>query len=332
MSSSLTRHLRSNALWSAGLFVIVLSSGLGCVRWTEPATPEVTEFAPALEDKTPAENPQAEPPTVGSFKVKFETTKGDILVQVHPEWAPRGAAQFKKLVEAGVFNDARFFRVLPDFMVQFGIAGDPALQAKFRDNSIPDDPVVKSNTRGKITFATSGPDSRTTQVFINYKDNAFLDGQGFSPFGEVISGMDVAEAIESKHKEEPDQGQIQSQGNEYLMAKFPDLDYIKKATIIIDEPAMTPAESTPTETPAPTTDSKPDEPVSTSSDTPAVTSPEKMPAEPAESSIEKPAQGTPAADTPPTSNATPAAPPAESDKPALETLSEPPAPAEPTPG
>ncbi len=166
------------------------------------------------------------------YKVKFETSCGDFVIEVNREWAPVGADRFHELVEMGFYNDCRFFRVVPDFMVQFGINGNPKVQKDWRDASIRDDRVRKSNKRGYITFATSGPNSRTSQVFINFKDNSFLDGQGFAPFGEVVEGMDVVDKIYSGYGEEPDQGAIQSKGNEYLQAQFPKLDYIKKATIV----------------------------------------------------------------------------------------------------
>jgi peptidyl-prolyl cis-trans isomerase A (cyclophilin A) len=166
------------------------------------------------------------------YKVKFETTKGDVIIEVHPEWAPLGAAQFKAAVEDGVYNDAKFFRVVPGFMVQFGIPGDPKLAAKWRAKQIKDDKVTQSNTKGYITFATAGPNTRTSQVFINYGNNSFLDGQGFAPFGKVISGMDVVESINAEYGERPDQGRIQSQGNAYLTKEFPNIDGIIKATII----------------------------------------------------------------------------------------------------
>ena len=123
------------------------------------------------------------------FKVKFETSTGDFIVEVHREWAPIGAERFYQLVKSGFYDECRFFRVVPGFMVQFGINGDPGVQRQW-ENNITDDPVVKSNTRGFVTFATSGPNSRTTQIFINFGDNESLDGQGFAPFGEVIEGME----------------------------------------------------------------------------------------------------------------------------------------------
>ncbi len=172
------------------------------------------------------------------YKAKFETPKGDFVIEVNPEWAPLGAAQFKEIVEDGVFNDARFFRVIEGFMVQFGIAGDPEVSAKWRNKQIKDDPTKASNTRGMVTYAMAGPDTRTSQIFINFGNNSSLDGQGFAPFGKVIEGMDVVDALYSGYGEGapggrgPAQGRIQSEGNEYLKADFPELDYIKKATIV----------------------------------------------------------------------------------------------------
>lgn len=174
------------------------------------------------------------------YKVKFETSKGDFVVEVHPDWAPLGAAQFKEIVKDGVFDDARFFRVIEGFMVQFGIAGDPEVSTKWRGKQIKDDPNTQSNTRGMVTYAMAGPNTRTSQVFINFGDNSFLDNQGFSPFGKVVEGMDVVDSLYSGYGEGapqgrgPSQGLIQSKGNEYLKKDFPELDYIKKATIVED--------------------------------------------------------------------------------------------------
>jgi peptidyl-prolyl cis-trans isomerase A (cyclophilin A) len=166
-----------------------------------------------------------------TFKVKFDSSAGPFVVEVHRAWAPNAADHFYALVKAGFYDEARFFRVVPNFMVQFGIAGDPAVQTKFKD-SIKDDPVKESNKRGFVTFAqTSAPNSRSTQIFVNFKDNAFLDSQRFAPFGEVISGMDAVDKINAEYGEKPQQGSIQSQGNVYLKASFPKMDYVKKATI-----------------------------------------------------------------------------------------------------
>lgn len=167
------------------------------------------------------------------YRVKFETSKGDFVVEVNREWAPHGADRFYELVKSGFYDEARFFRVVPGFMVQFGISGDPKVQEKWGDKTIPDDPVVKSNKKGYVTFAkTPRPDSRSTQVFINYADNSFLDDQGFAPFGRVVEGMDVVEKINAEYRERPVQGLIRTRGNDYLKREFPRLDYIKKARIM----------------------------------------------------------------------------------------------------
>ena len=168
-----------------------------------------------------------------TFKAKFETTAGDFVIEVTREWSPNGADRFYQLVSSGLYDECKFFRVVPKFMVQFGINGDPKVAAKWKEANIKDDPVVKSNKRGFVTFAKSGlPNSRTSQIFISYGDNSFLDSQGFSPFGKVVEGMDVVDKINSQYGEKPDQMQIQSRGNDYLNDKFPKLDGVKKATIV----------------------------------------------------------------------------------------------------
>ncbi len=174
---------------------------------------------------------QADETAPATYKVKFDSSAGPFVVEVHRAWAPNAADHFYTLVKAGFYDEARFFRVVPNFMVQFGIAADPAVQAKFKA-SIKDDPVKESNKRGYVTFAqTSAPNSRSTQIFVNYKDNSFLDSQRFAPFGQVVSGMDAVDKINADAGEKPNQGSIQSQGNVYLKASFPKLDYVKKATI-----------------------------------------------------------------------------------------------------
>lgn len=171
------------------------------------------------------------------FKATFETSKGDFVIEVHREWAPTGADRFFNLVKHGFYDDVRFFRVIAGFMAQFGIHGDPKVAALWRDERIMDDPVKEHNTRGTITFATAGPNTRTTQVFINYGDNARLDSLGFAPFGQVVAGMEVVDQLYAGYGEGaprgkgPNQGKIQTEGNTYLTSQFPQLDYIKKATI-----------------------------------------------------------------------------------------------------
>lgn len=215
----------------------------GAESGTTTQTPPET-VNPLLDPKSDAMNQEAP----ATYKVKFETSKGDFVVQVHRRWASRGADRFYNLVKNGYYDEVRFFRVIDDFMVQFGINGDPAVNAVWKQASILDDPVRESNRRGTITFATSGRNSRTTQVFINFKDNGPLDRQGFSPFGEVIDGMEtVVDELYSGYGEGaprgagPNQHQLQAQGNDYLVAEFPQLDYVKKATII-EESDEAPAE------------------------------------------------------------------------------------------
>jgi peptidyl-prolyl cis-trans isomerase A (cyclophilin A) len=207
----------SFALAALALGLVAGSSAADAGNLSDPA---------ALNAKAPA-----------VYKAKFDTSKGPFVVEVHRDWAPRGADRFYNLVKNGFYDNARFFRVIEGFMVQFGINGDPNVAGAWRDADIKDDPVKQSNERGTITFATAGPNTRTTQVFINFGDNAGLDGQGFSPFGKIVSGMEVVDSLYGGYGEGapngkgPDQGRIQSQGNAYLEQDFPKLDFIKSATI-----------------------------------------------------------------------------------------------------
>ena len=171
------------------------------------------------------------------FKVNLDTSKGPVVIEVHKDWAPLGAERFYQLVKSGYYDGARFFRVLPGFMAQFGIAADPQTNAKWKDANLQDDPVKQSNTRGMVTFAKAGPNTRTTQMFINTGDNARLDSQGFAPIGKVISGQEAVESLFSGYGEGapsgrgPAQQLIEIQGNAYLEKDFPELDFIKKASI-----------------------------------------------------------------------------------------------------
>ena len=180
--------------------------------------------------KSPATLKEQAPAT---FKVNFDTSAGPFVVEVTRAWAPKGADRFYNLVKNGFFDGGRFFRVISNFMVQFGINGDPAIQKAWGPaTNLTDDPVTQSNKRGYITFATAGPNTRTTQVFINFKDNAGLDKQGFAPFGQVISGMEVVDKFVSEYGEKPNAGNAYlMQGNAYITKNFPKLDFIKKATI-----------------------------------------------------------------------------------------------------
>jgi len=158
--------------------------------------------------------------------------RGSFTILVHEDWAPLGADRFRELCEAKYFDDGRFFRVIDNFMAQFGIAADPAMSAKHRKKVIRDDAVIKSNKPGMLTFATSGKNTRSTQLFINFKDNAYLDAEGFTPIGETIEGFENVSKIHSGYKERPDQGIAQNRGNEYLAKDFPKLSWIHSIKIV----------------------------------------------------------------------------------------------------
>jgi cyclophilin family peptidyl-prolyl cis-trans isomerase len=179
-----------------------------------------------------AQDGKADPAAPAEFKVRLETTKGDLVVRVVREWAPRGADRFHALVKSGAYDDTRFYRVLPKFIAQWGFCADPKVTAKWRDTPIKDDPVKKRNVRGTLSFAKGGPDTRTLNVFVNLKDNASLDKDGFAPFAEVVEGMEFADQLHSGHGSRPQQPKIAEQGNAYLDKEFKDLDRIKKASIL----------------------------------------------------------------------------------------------------
>jgi peptidyl-prolyl cis-trans isomerase A (cyclophilin A) len=202
----------------ACLFALLLAAPAFAQNLANPA---------ALNEQAPA-----------TYKVQFDTSKGPFVIEVHRDWAPTGADRFYNLVKNGFYDNDRFFRVVSGFMVQFGVNGDPKVSTAWHDARIKDDPVKQSNGRGTITFATSGPNSRTTQVFINFADNSALDRQGFAPFGQIVSGMNVVDALYADygdgapHGRGPSQDRITNEGNAYLTAEFAKLDYVKKATIV----------------------------------------------------------------------------------------------------
>ncbi len=171
------------------------------------------------------------------YRASFQTTKGTFVVTVHRAWAPLGADRFYNLVRAGFYDGVRFFRVIPGFMAQFGIHGDTGVTAVWRPRVFPDDPVRRSNMRGMMTFATAGPGTRTTQIFINYGDNNRLDASGFAPFGQVVEGMDVVDKLYGGYGEGapngrgPEQYRLNVEGEKYLARQFPKLDKINKATV-----------------------------------------------------------------------------------------------------
>ncbi len=215
------------------------------VKAVQDPDPDYSARAGALlkqiaEDANPLMNPGAEAMTKKApdeFKARFATSAGTFTVKVTRAWAPLGADRFYNLVRHGFFNDCRFFRVVAGFVCQFGIPGDPALAAKWRSATIPDDPPKESNKAGRICYGKGGRNSRTTQVFINLRDNSGLDARGFAPFGEVVEGMDVVLRLYSEYGEGapdgkgPDQLKIQTGGNEYL-ANFPKLDWVRKAEVL----------------------------------------------------------------------------------------------------
>ena len=189
---------------------------------------------------TPLINPAAlEEEAPATFQASFETTKGTFVVEVTRELAPIGVDRFYTLVKNGYYDDVRFYRVIDGFMAQFGMHGNPYVNAAWAQSPIQDDPVLASNTRGMVTFAMKpDPNTRTAQIFVNYRDNSNLDEMGFAPFGEVVEGMDVVDALYSDYGEGqprgsgPFQGKIATEGNEYLDADYPNLDRVISATIV----------------------------------------------------------------------------------------------------
>jgi cyclophilin family peptidyl-prolyl cis-trans isomerase len=214
-------------------FVLVIIAVLGLLISNLEAG-DGEKASPLLQPKS-ASMTQTAPAT---FKVKFATSEGDFVVESHREWAPLGVDRFYNLVKNGYFDGVCFFRVISGFMAQFGIHGDPKVSAAWRSERIQDDPVKQSNKRGYISYAMAGPNTRTTQLFINYTDNSRLDQMGFAPIARVVEGMDVVDRLHAGYGEGspkgkgPDQGRLQAEGSVYLTKDFPQLDCIQKATII----------------------------------------------------------------------------------------------------
>lgn len=248
-----------------------------------PATAAAKPAAPATKAPAAAKPKPASAPAVrGSlsnpaslketapetYKVKVTTSKGDFVLQVNRSWSPLGADRFYNLVRAGFFTDAYFFRIVKGFVTQFGIHSNPAISKAWRAANIPDDPVRESNKRGTLSFATAGPNTRTTQIFINLVDNARLDSMGFSPFAQVVEGMDVVDKLYDGYGEAPDQGMIQEQGGAYLKKNFPLMDNIKAAVIL--PPPGAPAAAAPAKPPA-----APAKPAGAAPAKPAATTPAK---------------------------------------------------------
>jgi peptidyl-prolyl cis-trans isomerase A (cyclophilin A) len=243
-------------LFAAGLFTVVIPAS-GQTGSTAPAKPKSSTAQKSTAPKTaaasaakssydrallhPALLKDKAPET---YQVKFETSKGDFTVSVTRAWAPLGADRFYNLAEHHFFDNEGFFRVLKGFVAQFGISAYPALNAVWQKATFKDDPVTQSNKKYFVTFATAGPSTRTTQLFINLADNPRLDGMGFAPYGQVTEGMNVVDTLYADYGEGPptgsgpDQDKIQEQGKAYLDKNFPNLDYIKTTTLT---PAPSPA-------------------------------------------------------------------------------------------
>jgi peptidyl-prolyl cis-trans isomerase A (cyclophilin A) len=232
------------------LFTILISGAALLAQAPATKTGAAPKAAPKAAQKgatkTAGPNPLLTPANLtrrapDNYKVKFGSTAGDFTVEVHRDWAPLGADRFFNLARNKFFNDITFFRVVPNFIVQFGLTGNPAVNHAWENAKIKDDPVKQHNTRGTVVFATAGPGTRTTQLFINLRDNTgSLDPQGFAPFGAVVEGMENVDKIFPGYGERPDQGGITDQGDAYLKKGFPNLTRITSTTIILPEGAATP--------------------------------------------------------------------------------------------
>jgi cyclophilin family peptidyl-prolyl cis-trans isomerase len=199
-----------------------------CLVLASCSTQPEPKPASAPEKKAGVPNPLGTPDV---YKVKVVTSKGPLVIEVHRDWAPRAADRFYELIKDNYYKDARFFRVVPNFVAQFGLAASPAMTRKW-DKAIDDDPVEHTNSRGSVAFATPGRNSRTTQVFINLRSNQTLDDKGFAAFGQVVDGMDNVEKLYDRYGDAPDQQAITARGNSYLRSSFPLLDYIKSTTLL----------------------------------------------------------------------------------------------------
>jgi len=209
------------------LFVLIAS----CDRPAPPPADTATATPPA----PPAATIPAPVTAPAMFRVRLETSRGPIVIEAHRDWSPNGVDRFFQLVELGYYNDVRFFRVVPGFVVQFGMHGNPQTNAQWVAQPLTDDPVKQSNKRATMTFAqTPMPNTRTTQLFINLQDNASLDAANFAPIGEVVEGMSVVDALYSGYGDQPSerQPQIAAEGNAFLNRTYPKLDFIRTARVV----------------------------------------------------------------------------------------------------
>jgi peptidyl-prolyl cis-trans isomerase A (cyclophilin A) len=218
-----------NRIRIAGIALVSLIAA--CDR---PAPPPA-DSATATPPPAPAATAPAAVTAPAVFRVRLETSKGPIVIETHRDWSPNGVDRFFQLVESGYYDDVRFFRVVPGFVVQFGMHGNPATNAQWVSQLLMDDPVKQRNKRGTVTFAqTTMPNTRTTQLFINLQDNAGLDAQNFAPFGQVVEGMSVVDALYSGYGDQPtgQQPQIAAEGNAFLNRTYPKLDFIRTARVV----------------------------------------------------------------------------------------------------
>ena len=217
------------------LAILAIALAAACQKADDKAP--ATSGASATPDFHNPADPGFATQAPDSFRARFATTKGDFVIAVHRAWAPLGTDRFYNLVRSGYYDGLRFFRVMPGFMAQFGIHGDTAVTTTWRERRIADDPVRRTNIRGMVTFATAGPGTRTTQIFINYGNNDRLDAMGFAPFGQVVEGMEVVDQLYGGYGEGapagrgPEQFRLNIEGEKYLARQFPRLDKINKATI-----------------------------------------------------------------------------------------------------
>jgi len=230
---------RSHSVGTPWLLAALIGAGCSAGARPHPSAGDTAAGRARAALMEPASAAMREPaPPV--FRVRFETSKGDFVVEVHRAWAQRGADRFYNLVRNGFYDGQRFFRVRAGYIAQFGLSGDPAITRVWKDATIPDDPVLRGNTRGSLAYAMTGPNTRSTQVYVNLADNSHLDAQGFAPFGEVVSGMDVVDSLYAGYGESAGggmrggkQGRIEAGGNAYLTREFPRLDYISRAVLLM---------------------------------------------------------------------------------------------------